>query len=939
MLCGELLCSVSRLFARSSMRQPPRMSGAPRFSLHRALLLVGLTCCTLIASHVSAQAPLDAQQLEALQQLSPEDQAALLDSLGQGSRPPATLPLGPEDQSEMPRFSMGVTDEEQSPEEPRIEGRGTIVIEARLPEGDLPEEFVESINSDTYRSRLLGIRAYELTTLGVLELAGIGNVPLGGLTADEAATRLAAEPLLEDLQISVTILPLTPIGEDALRPFGYELFDERPDLFGARPPQSTPVPGGYVLGPGDSLRVQLFGDDNYEVELEVSPEGVINFPKLGPQAVSGLTFSEVKSVIEKRTAEQIIGTQAAVSMGRLKNIRIFVVGDVKRPGAYDVSGLSKITNALYASGGISSVGSLRRVQLKRAGRTVSTLDLYALLLSGDTRQDAPLRSDDVVFIPPVGPTVAVDGEVNRPAIYELGSSRSLAEVVALAGGLKATADRRRLRLERITETGLRSIDTVDLKANGGQTQLRDGDSLKVLRVLDDVDSAVTLTGHVTRAGGYEWSPGMRISDLLPSEQFLKPKADLAYVVVRREVGPDRRTQVISADLQAAQASPGSLADVPLSPRDRVTVFELGVARSAAIDSLLEELSAQASVSEPVQIARITGAMVAPGDYPLEPGMRVSDLLRAGGGLAPSAHVAAAELTRYRTGLNGTRETELISVDLGALLSGDAGADRVLAPYDILTIKQIPDWEEPLQVELTGEVRFPGSYPVRRGETLSALLDRAGGLTELAFTEGTVFTRKFLREREIEQLALLRSRLESDLSALAVQQAQTPNSSASEAFGIGQSLLEQIEQTEAQGRLVIDLRQVLANPNNLDYDIVLRDGDELVVPLQSQEVTVIGEVQYATSHRHQSRLSRNAYIDLSGGLTLRADKKRIYVVRANGAVIAGKGSRWFRNEQRIQPGDTVVVPLDADRLPQITQWASITQVLYNLAIAAAAVNSF
>ena len=900
-------------------------------------LLVAVVAAMLLwpAAGLTQGSP-DPAQLEAFQRLSPDQQRALAESLGET---PRTLPPRSDIPPGAPRPALPVEEPTAETEELRVAPNGTLVVRVNLPEQELDPEFLEALEQDIYRQRLLGAGYFEVDQDGILELPGIASIPLAGLTADEATARLQAEPQLRNLEISVQILPLAPLGEAALKPFGYALFDERPELFGTAPPQSVPVPRDYVLGPGDSLRVQLYGDDNYEVELEVTAEGNINFPKIGPQSVAGLTFGEVKAAIEQRTREQIIGTQAAVSMGRLKSIRVFVVGDVKRPGAYDVSSLSRISSALYRSGGITEVGSLRRVQLLRNGKKRSTLDLYDLLLKGDTRADVQLQPEDVILIPPLGPTVGVTGEVRRPAIYELGSERSLASVIELAGGLRPTADKRRLQLERISESGARRIETLDYTSRSRDTRLVAGDILLVHPVLDEVDGAVTLAGHVTRPGSYEWFSGMRILDLLPNQQSLRPQADLNYVLIRRELGPDRKTVVTSADLGAALANPASDANLPLTPRDKVTVFELGIARNATIRAILEQLNAQANNADPYQVVGINGEVNAPAEYPLEPDMRISDLLRAGGGLKPSAYQGTAELTRYVIGADGSRTTQLYSIDLQAALARDSTQDLLLRPYDILTVQQVPEWNQLLKVTLTGEFRFPGTYPVRRGETLSALIERAGGLTDMAFANGTVFTREFLKEREAQQLELLRTRLQSDLSALSLQRAQTPEGGAAEAYSLGQTLLEELRTTEAQGRLVIDLPGILANAGDLAYDIVLRDGDELVVPPRSQEVTVIGEVQYATSHRHAPDLDRNSYIDLSGGLTVRADKKRIYIVRANGEVVAGKGSRWFRDRRNIMPGDTVVVPLDADRLPAVTQWASITQILFNLAIAAAAVNSF
>jgi protein involved in polysaccharide export with SLBB domain len=314
-------------------------------------------------------------------------------------------------------------------------------------------------------------------------------------------------------------------------------------------------------------------------------------------------------------------------------------------------------------------------------------------------------------------------------------------------------------------------------------------------------------------------------------------------------------------------------------------------------------------------------------------MRVSDLLRAGGGLGAAAYAIDAELTRYAVVNGEYRETALLPVDLAALRRGEVGADLPLAPYDYLNIKEVSQWRGQQAVTLGGEVVFPGSYQIRQGETLSSVLARAGGLTDFAFPQGSVFTRVETRERERQQLRSLARRIETDLASISLTDPNSP-----EAISIGQSLLNQIRDTEATGRVTIRLDDIVAG--RLATDIVLQDGDELIVPELRQEVSVLGEVQYATSHIYQAGLSRDDYLDRSGGLTRRADAGRVYVVRANGEVVADSGGRWFRRGGvDIQPGDTIVAPIEVDRVRPLALWSSVTQIVYNLAIAAAAVNSF
>jgi len=404
--------------------------------------------------------------------------------------------------------------------------------------------------------------------------------------------------------------------------------------------------------------------------------------------------------------------------------------------------------------------------------------------------------------------------------------------------------------------------------------------------------------------------------------------------------PDRRVVIVSADLAAALRDPSSPKNITLMPRDRILVFDSESGRRQTLDPLLEELRRQSRIDMPSEVVRIDGRVKARGDYPLEPKMRISDLLRAGGGLQDAAYGAKAELTRYRV-TNDLRQTQLLEVDLAAILRGDESADLLLQPFDFLNVKEVPEWSEQEQVTLLGEVRFPGVYPIQRGETLHSVLDRAGGLTGLAFSSGSVFTRKELRVREQEQLDRLAERLQGDLASSALRAASANQAQGTQALTVGQSLLSQLKATKAVGRLVIDLNSVLNSPVGSASDVVLREGDQLIIPKQKQEVTVIGEVQNTTSHFYREKYTRDDYIGLSGGTTGKADRGRIYIVRADGSVVSSENSGWFRRSGQVamRPGDTIVVPLDTERMPALPMWQAITGILYNLAIAAAAVNSF
>lgn len=781
---------------------------------------------------------------------------------------------------------------------------------------------------------------YQLSTDGVLTLPGFAPIPLLGLSEQQATLRLQVVPDFQDLQVRLTLLPLKKTGEQALPHFGYGLFAEYPSSF--EPLSNVPVPSDYIVGPGDTLDVLLYGNQNHAYQMVVGRDGRINFPELGPLDVGGQLFSAVESEIESRVAHQMIGVRASISMAQTRSIQVFVMGEAFDPGAYTISGLGTITSALYAAGGVRKTGSLRNVELKRAGVVVRRLDLYDLLIHGDTADDAKLLQGDVVLIPPVGATVAVSGQVERPAIYELRGETTPAEVLALAGGLTPNADTSKATITRIMPNGERVVLSLDLTAGGSVQGLRNGDLMQIPRLRPTLDSAVELQGHVFTAGDYFYRPGLRLSDVIHSVDDLKPNADLHYALIRRELPPDRHIEAVSADIAAALAAPGSPADITLMPRDQITVFDLSSSRDRIVQPILADLRTEATAEQPEQVVTIEGRVNVAGQYPLEPGMRVADLIRAGGGLADAAYAGKAELTRYVVVEGGTRHTQIMDIDVASALSGNPAANVTLEPYDVLSIKEVSQWANQESITLKGEVRFPGTYTIQPGETLKSVVERAGGLTQFAFPQGAVFTRVELKEREQQEMDLLAQRMKIELGVLALRAVATTQGAnvgnAQSALVVGQSLLAQLQAEKAVGRLVINLPRIVRDPARSAYDVVLRDGDALIVPRYEQEVTVIGEVQDATSHLYNPRLSRDDYIRLSGGFTAQADGKRVYVVRADGSVVANYGSRWFsRGGVEMEPGDTIVVPINATQMLPLPFWEAMTGIVYNVAIAVAAIH--
>jgi protein involved in polysaccharide export with SLBB domain len=845
-------------------------------------------------------------------------------------------------------FNDDSTDRQSQLQQPAIPGRQQ--LNQQLPpqqrtDGKAPEEPKEVQRDDQDQKRLEDLRErvlrrnpYKLDKWGILNVAELGPIPLAGLTVEEATERLAAETRLEDFVVRVTRLPLKPIGTEALKPFGYDLFSGITSTFA--PATDVPVPSEYVVGPGDTIEVQLIGNGKGgRYALVVGRDGRINFPDLGPIAVSGLRFDDVRSAIEARVREQMIGTQVNVGIGQLRSIRIFVLGEAETPGSYTVSGLSTITNALFVSGGVKKIGSLRNIELKRNGATVTRLDLYDLLLKGDTRADARLLPGDVIFIPPVGPTVSLAGEVRRPAIYELKNETTTRELVALAGGLTPQADPKLATLERVSDQQQRVTMTASLAPSAEASPVRSGDVLRVPAIRPVLEDSVSLNGYVYRPGEFQYRRGMRIADILPSVDELQPNADQHYLLIRRELPPDRKITVFSADLSQAISQPNSAANFELAPRDRIYVFDMESGRDRIVEPLMRELRMQSGIDEPTREVSIAGKAKVPGKYPFEPGMRVSDLLRAGGTPDEAAYGGEAELTRYDVVNGESRQAKLIQIDLRKVLAGDPTANIALQPFDYLVIKELPLWAKQEEVEVSGEVKFPGRYPIHRGETLRSVMERAGGVTDLAFVPGSVFTRKELKEREHKQIESLANRMQSDVAMFSLQTAQETGKDASQALTVGQALLTNLRDAKPVGRLVINLNESVAAKPGSEQDVILKDGDSLFVPRVTQEVTVIGEVQSTTSHLYDASLGRDDYIQKSGGLTPRADKSRIYIVRADGSVVTNEGNSWFSSGAGIQPGDTIVAPLDTERMRPLPFWTAVTTIIYNLSIAAAAVNSF
>jgi polysaccharide export outer membrane protein len=428
---------------------------------------------------------------------------------------------------------------------------------------------------------------------------------------------------------------------------------------------------------------------------------------------------------------------------------------------------------------------------------------------------------------------------------------------------------------------------------------------------------------------------MRLTDLIPSMLDLKPEVDARFVLIKRENPNDRTIEVVSTDLVAAMEDPESTANLFLNARDTVYLFSVHDDRREVIDPLLAQLRAQASHKDSFKEVVINGSVHHGGSYPLTPNMRVSDLLKAAGGTTDAAYTLEAELSRFHVADGKVRKAEQIIIDLSGVLENNADKNIELTPYDHLIVRRIPKWQEAGYIKLVGEFTFPGKLPVKRGELLSDVLKRAGGLTDQAYPRGAVYLRESARAREQKYLDRLADQLEMDI-VLASAKGEEAGVDKKVALAEARSVLTQLRSTKATGRVVVQLEDLVDAKGKGGRDIRVQPGDQLFIPQRPDVVTVLGEVYHPTSHLYSKKFGVNDYLKRSGGLNEKANKKGIYVVHADGSVDPHKG--WGNSRSRIGPGDTVIVPLKVDRISALKFAVDVTQVMYNVSITLATLNT-
>jgi protein involved in polysaccharide export with SLBB domain len=703
-------------------------------------------------------------------------------------------------------------------------------------------------------------------------------------------------PALRDLYTQATV------DETKLERFGGALFRNSAAV-ADKSTLSVPVGPDYVLGPGDELVIDYWGASSQHIQRSVDREGRVLIPEAGSVVVAGRTLAEVQQTIQKMLSRQLRGISVDVTLGKLRTVRVYVVGDVKNPGAYDISSLSTPLSSLIAAGGPTDTGSYRTVKHFRGKALVEEVDLYDLMLNGVSSGEVHLESGDSILVPPIGPQVTVAGKVRRPAIYELRKEQTLDQILDLAGGVPVTGELSRIRVERVQAHERKEMMSVNVAGGAGiqaaddafrRFRIQDGDIVTVLPILPYSNRAVYLEGHVSRPGKFSYKDGYKVTDLISSYDDLLPEpADRADIV--RLHPPDFTPVVIPFNLRDVLSK--KVEAPSLEPFDTVRIFGRYETDGPKVS--------------------IFGEVMRPGEYPLSERMTAADLLRMSGGFKRSAYQQEADLTSYSIIDGDHVDLDHREIPIGRALAGEADTDVVLKPGDVLTIRQIGGWNDiGGAVSVSGEVMHPGRYGIQRGEHLSSILKRAGGFSNEAYPYAAILDRAQVRE------AAAKSR-EDMVTQIQAQNVGAPGSAGSSSSSSSssrnnaaaqererQQLLAKLKQLQPNGRMLIHVSSQIEKWQGTQADVEVRAGDTLYIPKRPTFVMVAGQVYNPIAITFSTGKHAGWYLKQAGGPTTLANKKEIFVVRANGTVVGrGSGEWWSGNvlSTTLQAGDTIFVP--------------------------------
>jgi len=667
-----------------------------------------------------------------------------------------------------------------------------------------------------------------------------------------------------------------------IKQYGYNFFELPSSTFA--PVELAQVGPDYVLGPGDSLIIQMWGMTNEVLKVTLTRDGRINLPKVGALYLWGMNLGDAEKRIKEGLTKYYKDFQIDVSMGSLRTIQIFVLGEVRRPGSYTISSLSTVLHGLYQAGGPSKFGSLRNIKLIRKGNHDKIFDLYQLLIYGDKSGDIRLLNEDIIFVPPIGDLFGISGNVKAPAIYEMTGQQRLSDILKISGGLTPSAYLQRINIERIvankklTVIDIEIANLEDLNKSPQNIEIKNNDLILISSILRKKRDYVTIKGNVYRPGEYKLMPNMKLSDLIGEAQGLLPETYMERAEILRYKS-DYTREIIPFEVgQALKKEPAH--DLSLKEWDIVeikSIFDI----------------------YPKPVVYISGEVHKPGTYRFVPGLRISDLLYQAQELKDTAYLEKAEL--YRKNYGRDKPPEVLTVNLKAVLQKEKEADLILEKEDHLFIRPMTELIEKFVVTLNGEVKFPGPYTMEKGEKLASVIERAGGFTPHAFLRGAVFTRKSLtakRQPIIDDFIRAQKRILLEKEAEIAESNYSLEGKEARRIALAKKreALNLIGAKTFLGRIIIDLNDPAFK------DFLLEDGDSLFIPTEPQTVLIIGEVYNPESIAFTPGKGADFYLNKVGGPTEKADRPNIYVIKPDGQV-ESRTTGFLE----ITKGDIIVIP--------------------------------
>ncbi|MBQ6604668.1 MAG: SLBB domain-containing protein [Tidjanibacter sp.] len=722
--------------------------------------------------------------------------------------------------------------------------------------------------------------------------AALGTTEVAPTATDLQRTR-EAEPIITQVAEPATL----PAAPDRSNIYGRDIFSGGLSF---EPNLNIATPDNYMLGPGDEVLIDVWGDAEVNYTRTISPEGTINIPRVGPITLSGYTVKEANARIKRSLARIYAGinsgsTSVKLTLGNIRSIQVNIVGEVANPGTYTLSSLASLFHALYAAGGVSEIGSLRDVKVLRSGEVVVEGDIYDFLLSGDSTMDISLRDGDMIRVEPLKGSVEIDGNVRRPMRYETKPGETIADLIAMAGGFTSTANRESVFVDRLREGSNHEVFTV--KAEDFDTfEVLGNDNITVGGSISDrYDNRVTIEGAVYRGGNYALSNQIStVKELIEAAGGLRDNAFLNRAIIYREK-PDWTSEMVTIDLGGLMN--GSVVDIALQKNDRVVI--------TTIEGMRQE-----------QTVTIYGAVGEPGTYNYAENMTIEDLLVDAGGLLESASTVNVSISRR---IKDSKSTELskdlletFTVEIDPDLTVSGGSNFKLQPFDQVYVRRSPVYITQSRVTVNGEVVFAGDYSLSyRGMRLVDAINEAGGITPEAYVKGAYLMRTYTPEEQVKNQAIERIMAQQRMQNIG--QIDEEDNRVSDTISI-EMLAEAFADTYTVG---IDLEKALNDPTS-DYNIVLRDGDVITIPLMNSTVQMLGAVNYPNSVSYRKGQTVKDYIKMAGGYAQNARKSKPIVVYMNGMVDTG-------NSARIEPGCQIIIPYKVKAAPvSVADVASILQ---------------